>query len=653
MNIRLVIIYFLLFHITLIELLAQTSTTTGGDWHTGSTWIGGTVPATNNATININGSVTSAIDLTFSNNIVLTVYTNDTLVINGNLTFGNGADLVIQQGAVLIVRGNFQSNNNLELDANAYLIVTGNFTLKNNSSLTSSTTPSQVFIGGQVSIGSGTIGNVLTCPGNTGYNSDCNYGNLVDLIQDSIFITIGGTCTPQPTYYSGGEPVSNSPVQVGSTINLSANPNPGSEASFISYAWSGANGFTYNSYSSPNTSIGSATLSMTGEYVFVAFNNQGCYIRDSIYVLISDCCPSGGYASRNNYTGNWEDESSWSTTTLTLPPPSNPVSSQYYCINGYITLNGDLRTNGGQQYVCDTLVVTGDFYADNPTLTVGPNGLLIILGDYLGVSGTITNNGRVVFVGEFTQPYNLSGTGTYYVFDPTPTVPGWFSTPTYDESELETNDVDLNDFLQTILCSTGVSGGAIGSSETICSGDEANEIINNSYPSPGSTFTYSWYRSTTSSNPSSGTWTLITDSTREALFPEILTLTTSYYRRAITGSGCPALSNVVTVSVNPLPTPSITSGTTVSCEQTVDTYTTDGTGTITWSVTGGSIESGQGTSTVSIEWNTINPVFISDDMTLTVEDFDGSCTGTDMLDITIYRVPQTGPLYTIENALVY
>ncbi len=641
----------LLFSEFMLNALSQTSTTTGGIWHTGSTWVGGSVPPTLNATINIDGPVTSNLDLTFSNNVTLTINSYDTLIINGNITFGNGAELIIQSGAVMIVRGDFSSNNNLELDANAYLIVTGDFTLKNNSDLTSSTTPSQVFIGGQISIGTGTTGNVLSCPGGTGYNSGCNYGNLVDLINDPIFETFNETCSPEITYYTNGQPSSNSPVQVGATINLTVNPNPGSGATFECFAWSGPNGFAYYSTTTPNTSISSATIAMTGEYVFVAFNDQGCFIKDTIYVLVSGCCPASGYASRDNITGDWQNESSWVTTTLTLPPSYDPLSSQVYCLSGYLTLNDDLRANGGQQYLCDTLVVTGNFYADNPTFTVQPNGLLIVLGDYIGVSGTITNNGRVVFVGEFTQPYNLSGTGTYYVFDPTPTVPGWFSTPTYDETDMQNNDPDLYLFLQSLRCG-GISGGTIGANETICSGSAAGQLTNITSPGPGSSFTYAWYRSTNSTNPSTGTWTIVADSIRNVLYPGILTATTTFYRRATTG-GCAANSNTVTITVNPLPSPSITGGSTTTCELTLETYTTDATGTITWSTPGGTIQAGQGTTTVTIGWNALDPTHVSDIFTLTIEESDGGCTGTGTLNVTVNRIPQTGPSYIINNAKEY
>ncbi|MBN2350468.1 MAG: hypothetical protein JXJ22_16650 [Bacteroidales bacterium] len=642
------------------KLTAQTSTTTGGNWHTGSTWIGGSVPAIQNANIVINGKVTSAVDLNFNNNIVLTVNANDTLIVNGDLIFFNNADFIIQAGAVVIVRGDFESNNNLELDANAYLIITGNMTLNKNSNLTSTTSPSLVFVGGQVTTGSGTTGNVLQCPGGTGYDSDCNYGNIVDLFQDSIMEVIDVACTPQPTYYTNGQPASNSPVAVGGTINLTANPNPGSGASFVSFAWTGPNGYSYSSFTTPNTSIGMAAASMSGNYVFVAINNQGCFVQDTTYVLVTNCCGSSSYFSKDNYTGNWEDYSTWANPDESWRPLTPPTDgsgtgySQPLCVNGTVTLNGDLTIRNTTHTVCDTLIVTGDLDVGSFTLNVGSNGVLIVLGNYTGTNGTSGNNGKVIIVGEVNENYTLSGSGDTYIFDPTPT--GNFNggfTSAGDESDLATNDPGLYTLFQIITGGSGISGGEIGYSETICTGTQASEINNITYPAPGASFTYTWYSSTNSTDTTAGTWTIIADSTREALFPGNLTLTTSYFRRAFDGSGSEANSNVVTVTVNSLPVTSIISGNTTTCEQSLETYSTNGSGTLTWSVTGGVIQSGQNTSTVTILWGDLSPSTVSSTEIVTIQNYNGTCTGIDTLDIIISRLPQTGPQYHIENNQEY
>ena len=626
-----------------------TSTTTGGDWHTSSTWIGGVVPGTNNVTIVVDGPVTSSVDLTFNNNVSLTVSANDTLIVYGDLTFNNGANLYIESGAVVIVRGNFVSNNNLNLAADAYFIVMGNFTLNNNSDVTSATTPSQIFIGGAVNWGNGTTGNVLDCSGTSGYDSNCNYGNIIDLINDSIFGIISSTCTPAPSYYSYGEPASNSPVSVGNTINLTANPNPGSGATFVSYAWEGPNGFTYTSYTTSNTSIGSATMAMTGEYVFIAFTDAGCYLQDTIYVLVSDCCPSSGYASRDNYTGNWEDVSTWTTTTLTLPPPTNGSSSQTVCINGIVTVNGDLTITNTSYTVCDTLIITGNLDVGSYALNVAANGVLIVLGNYTGTNGTSDNSGKVIIAGEVNENYTLGGSGSTYIFDSSPTgnFLGGF-TSAGDESALQTNDPDLYNFYMSVSCGTGVSGGTVGSGETICAGVPASEITNITAPGPGSGFSYLWYKSTDSSDPATGTWTTVTDSVREALFPDTLYITTYFYRKATVGGGCTANSNVVTKTVNPLPTVVISATPDTICYGDYSDLSAGGGITYVWSpstnldnpnISGPRYSPGS------------NPLFatpVTVTYTVTVTDAN-SCTKEESIDVVLRRTPETGPTHHIGN----
>jgi hypothetical protein len=105
------------------------------------------------------------------------------------------------------------------------------------------------------------------------------------------------------------------------------------------------------------------------------------------------------------------------------------------------------------------------------------------------------------------------------------------------------------------------------------------------------------------------------------------------------------------IVVTAAPSPSITSGLTSTCELATNAYTTDGVGTLTWSVTGGTISSGQGTNTVNIQWNVLSPVgTLSSIRILTIQDSNGTCSGTGNLNVTVNRVPQTGPQYHIENS---
>ena len=108
----------------------------------------------------------------------------------------------------------------------------------------------------------------------------------------------------------------------------------------------------------------------------------------------------------------------------------------------------------------------------------------------------------------------------------------------------------------------------------------------------------------------------------------------------------------ITTSVNALPAPSILSGSNIVCELETVNYTTDAIGSINWIVTEGTIQSGQGTNTVSVRWNNIFPVEISTPGSIRIEETIGGCKGSGNLNVTINRVPQTGPTYYIRNSLL-
>lgn len=466
----------------LLGVTTYTSTTTGGNWSTGTTWVGGTPPpgSSNNANIIIDGSVTSNSSITLGNNDALTVNSNDTLVIIGDFTMNNNASISIQSGAVLLIRGNLNCNNNLNLDANSYLIVTGNLTTNNNTDISSTTTPSQVFVGGTVSTGANTTGNVINCPGGTGYNSGCNYGNMIDLLNDSISTVINQSCTPQPTFNS--TPTSNSVVISGDTIFLSADPNAGT-SSYTSY-WTGPAGYISSSTNTAQDSIFSATTTMTGYYTLFVVNSSSCYIKDSTYVQVSNC--------------------------------------------------------GG-----------------------------------------------------------------------------------------------------------AVNGGTIGSDQSICPGDTALAFTNDTSASPGSGFTYQWFSSTNSSDPSTGTWTTLSGETGLTYNPGSPDSTTYYYRQATKGAGCTSNSNVLTITLYSAPSVTI-SGDTTGCESNVVTLSADpGFSNYSWS---------QGATTLGnlqnqdVTLDSVPPPSTSFFETFSVTATDtNNCSATDAHNIHVFRVPETGPEYHINN----
>lgn len=544
-----------------------------GLWSTDSTWNGGVSPGNNinGNNVFINGNVRSNSSITFSGGSGdLFVY--DTLIIHGNLTLGNNNNLSISDNAVLVVYGDVSIGNKADISANSFFVVTGNFSAAGSSqhgSFTSNDQPSNVFIGGTINVPSGfasTGNSVFNCNATIEWdNSGCNYGDFVDIQNSEIFSFISGNCSTPLTYYTGGQPDANpNPAIVGNTINLSANPNPGTSAQLTVRKWIGPQGFTWTSNAANNTTRTNVNVNHSGFYVFSAFNNKGCFIKDSVYVLVnnnSDCGSTftQGYFSRNNYTGAWESSASWETTDPSIStPPSTSNAGQNVLINGYITINGNYSPTGSSQLICDTLVVTGNLNLVNPTLTVSSTGVLIVLGNIAvtgGSGGTINNlGGRIVVNGQTNLPYNYtysqSGTGTSGAIYPL----GGLNSPQasvtandHDLTYMQANDPALFSFYSLVACGGGVSGGTITVNDaSICAGDHV--VFSSSSPLlPETGTSYQWY---SSPSGAAGSWSTVSGETDVNYTVGALSTTTWYYRQAQKGvAGCTANSNVIQVVV--------------------------------------------------------------------------------------------------------
>jgi hypothetical protein len=228
------------------------------------------------------------------------------------------------------------------------------------------------------------------------------------------------------------------------------------------------------------------------------------------------------------------------------------MNTQTLCINGRITVNGDLTINGGNQKICDTLIITGNLNVQSYSLNVAPTGVLIVLGNFTGLSGAMDVDGRVVVVGEISSPYSnsVSNDGAFYIFDDTPAIEGF--TQTGDETTLQNNDPTLYNLIVNLTCDPAITGGAIASGQIKCEDEDVEAFISIANASPGA-FIYQWYYSTNSSDPATGTWNLINGATSTTYDASPLTTTTYYYRKAIKYAGCSRASNVLTILIYKLP----------------------------------------------------------------------------------------------------
>lgn len=453
----------LLFSVTFVQAATKTSILSG-NWSTAALWSPAGVPGTadnviiNHAVTIDNSSTTEVNDLTI-NKASGKLIVEGTLVVNGDLTMdfsGNDqSELVLSPGCRVIVNGNVDLGNKVSLDISSYFIVRGNFHKQGSANQGEITIlGAHIYIFGAVD----TPWSNFTTAANqysgttTTINDQCDYGTSGDLaanlddIPAEIIAFFNCDSGTSPTWIgTQGIPHSGGSVAAGGTINLTVQAQSNMNWSYqpVSYHWSGPNGFSQTT-TNTSLSIANASLAMAGYYVCTAINTKGCSIADSTYVLVSDCMPSGlEYFTRDNYTGLWSDPQTWGTNNPDneIPPPCNPNNTHTIGISGYITIDGNLTLGTSTQYLCDTLVVTGDFLATNPTLTIGPNGVLVVLGNYTGISGSIINNqGRIIVAGDFQNPPDWSvitnNGGDVYVFDQSPVLGGLVPTGI--------NTVDLN-----------------------------------------------------------------------------------------------------------------------------------------------------------------------------------------------------------------
>jgi hypothetical protein len=122
-------------------------------------------------------------------------------------------------------------------------------------------------------------------------------------------------------------------------------------------------------------------------------------------------------------------------------------------------------------------------------------------------------------------------------------------------------------FNNYLTCDNYTSGGVIGSNETSCGAFQPQLIKDVLSPSGGTgSSQYQWLQNTVSSNPTNTNWTVIPNSNSLTYTPPFISKTTNYMRQS-RRNNCPQFlsSNVVTKTVSPSPTVSISSNTKKVC----------------------------------------------------------------------------------------
>jgi len=285
------------------------------------------------------------------------------------------------------------------------------------------------------------------------------------------------------------------------------------------------------------------------------------------------------YSSTDNYSGDWLSGASWIGGSS---PGLNFNQDLNVNVYGEISTSADLFFNKGELIVRDTLVVNGDLgFGSNGDLSVLAGGVLIVLGSLdvgnkvdIAAGGTIIIQGDINFSGTSSQgsftsdqfPAQVYIGGSITGSPPASSEGGAipvFDCETAEEHENSNcnygfiEDIEgevVEEYYQEVICGGGVDPGVIGSDQNICTGQMTNDL---SELSPSSETVFQWFSSVDSSDSKTGTWSLIAGADQLTYSPGSLSQTTFFYRQVQKGNGCTAVSNVVTITVVPTPTPRV------------------------------------------------------------------------------------------------
>ncbi|MCX7954825.1 MAG: gliding motility-associated C-terminal domain-containing protein, partial [Bacteroidales bacterium] len=327
-------------------------------------------------------------------------------------------------------------------------------------------------------------------------------------------------------------------------------------------SWSGPNGFTSSNSSEV---INNINLNQAGWYILTALNNNGCFVKDSIQIIVN---PNPQITASNNgpyCEGN--------TISLTVTP--NGMMYNWEGPNGFNTtiqnpiIQNATLNNAGIYTVTVTNIVTGCSSIATTSVIINENPIVVASTDTVVNYGATANLNAVV----------SGGSGNYsYLWTPSNLV--------QNANSLTTSTVPMTDTTEFIIQITDNQTGCFAydtmivnvigsqlivdlsaSSISICQGQSVTITVN----AQGGTeiYTYTW-----NSNPAgfyaSGSIGVDT--------PEV---TTIYYITVSDGYQYVVDSIIVTVNNNPVI--SVTAFSNVVCEGQNAIITASGANTYQWS----------------------------------------------------------------------
>jgi hypothetical protein len=355
-----------------------------------------------------------------------------------------------------------------------------------------------------------------------------------------------------------------------------------------------------------------------------------------------------------------------STVTVDDPPTASAGSDESICASGTFDISTSITPPSASDYSSLSWSTSGDGSFDistdlSPeytpgtndlsagsvvlTLTANGNGACASVNDAMSLIVTpvpvITDPGDQTRCDSYTLPAitgtNLTGNEAYFTgaggtgtqYNATDVINSTTTLYIYDETTTTPNCTDEVSFIITINISPNIT-------------DPGDQTVCDIYTLPviaGTNLTGNQAYYTGAGGTGS---VLVVGSSITS------TQTVYIYDETSTTPNCTDEESFI-VTVNNSPAPSIT-GSNNACESESEIYTTTASGnSFIWTVTGGAIDSGQGTNQITVIWNAIGAVQNSPGTVEVEETTPETCVSTDTENITIHRVPVTGPEYHIRN----